>query len=411
MSVQHGREWPWVSPQAMDRVNDLMKQGHLFEFDRGPVVTELEQAMSSYFQVPYVVATSSGTSALHSAFVALNIAPGDEVIVPTYTFHATATPLFLCGATPVLCDSEAETGNIDVIDIEARITERTRAIVVTHMWGHPAEMDAIITVARRRGLPVVEDAAHAVGSWYCGRRVGSLADIGIVSLGGAKMVTGGMGGALLTNSREYYERAVVLGHSHERSRRSNLREPYHALAESGFGANYRITVLAAAICIEQFKDVEERIAVKTANFNAISELLKSTEVFRTPVCRPNTTRGGWYGYKAFFLPENVRGVSLDRLITALKAEGLKVSKPTTKPLHASQAFCGSAIELAQYDSVAHPRAELKSGDFPVARRLYETVIGFTDAYFHESCPDVLEMYSVGIQKVMKNIDRLRDSRS
>ncbi|MBY5394883.1 DegT/DnrJ/EryC1/StrS family aminotransferase [Rhizobium leguminosarum] len=410
MSVQHGREWPWVSCKAMDRVNDLMRQGHLFEFDRGPVVTELEQAMSSYFQVPFVVATSSGTSALHSAFIALNIAPGDEVIVPTYTFHATATPLFLCGATPVLCDSEAETGNIDAVDIEARITERTRAIVVTHMWGHPAEMHAIMTVARNRGLPVVEDAAHAVGSWYHGRRTGSLADIGIVSLGGAKMVTGGMGGALLTSNREYYERAVVLGHSHERSRRSNLREPYHALAECGFGANYRISVLAAAICIEQFKDVEQRIALKTENFHTISRILDSAGIFRTPACRPNTTRGGWYGYKAFFLPENAHEVSLDRLIAALKAEGLKVSKPTTRPLHSSQAFCGSAIQLAQYDSVSHLRRQFRSGDFPVARRLYKTVIGFTDSYFHEECPEILEMYAAAIKKVMKNLDRLRDSR-
>lgn len=409
VSIRHPRKWPFVSEKSAMRVCNLMNDGHLFEFERGKITQEIEEKIGNYFGSEYTLVTSSGTSALHSAFVSIGIAPGDEVIVPTYTFHATATPLFLCGATPVLCDSEARTGNIDPEKIIECITENTKAIVVTHMWGHPADMNRISSIAASRGIYVVEDASHAVGSLYYGRKAGVLADVAAVSLGGAKMVTGGMGGVLLTANREIFERAVLLGHSHERARNSELREPYHSIADAGFGANYRMSVIASALCIDQFDSLDDRIKVKTENFNTLSIALEQSGLLQAPICLPECTRGGWYGYKAFYSPEKSFGISLDVVIEALQAEGLKVSKPKTKPLHQLYAFSGDRIELAQYDYLVDRRVEVnRRENFPVADKLYDTVVGFPDAYFHEKNSEILNMYVDGIFKVANSIEQLRE---
>jgi perosamine synthetase len=132
-------------------------------YDRSGVIAELEDALKEYFGARHAVLTSSGTAAVHSAYTATNVKPGDEVIVPAYTFLATATPLLHLGAIPVLADSD-ETGNVSVAEVEARITDKTTAIMVTHLWGIPADVDALLGLANRYGLALLEDAFHAHGA-------------------------------------------------------------------------------------------------------------------------------------------------------------------------------------------------------------------------------------------------------
>ena len=280
--------------------------------------------------------------------------------------------------------------------------------MVTHMWGHPVEMNSIVSLASKYGIPVVEDAAHAIGGTYHQRRVGGLGTVGIFSLGGAKMVTGGMGGVLLTNDRNVYERALLLGHSHERALRSDLGPLYRSIAETGWGANYRMSVLASILCLDHFETIEARIAEKTRTFHAISEILNETGVMNPPTCKANMTRGGWYGYKASYRPEALPGVTINRFVEALRAEGVRVARPSTQPLHTKATFSGGAISLQQFDHFLGT-TERSNRAFPVAESIYATAIGFPDIYLHEWCPELLSDYRIAFAKVLENVDELRDA--
>ncbi|HEX5576551.1 MAG TPA: DegT/DnrJ/EryC1/StrS aminotransferase family protein, partial [Gemmatimonadales bacterium] len=165
----------------------------------GQYVSRFEAAFADFCGVKHAVACCNGTAALHVALSALGVGPGDEVIVPTLTFVATANAVIQCGARPVFVDSEPETWNIDPALIEAKITPRTKGIIVVHLYGHPAEMESIVSTARRHGLFVVEDAAEAHGAEHNGRRVGSLGDVGIFSFFGNKIITTGEGGMVTTS--------------------------------------------------------------------------------------------------------------------------------------------------------------------------------------------------------------------
>jgi dTDP-4-amino-4,6-dideoxygalactose transaminase len=398
--MTHPRRWPWTSTAAKRQVNNLLDAGDLFDFGRGSLTAQLEDLIAKYHGVRYALLTSSGTAALHSAFIALRFGPGDEVIVPSYTFHATATPLFLCGATPVLCDSEPETGNISVTDIAAKITRRTKGIVVTHLFGHPVDLEEIVSIARSRNIPVVEDISHGIGATYNEEKVGTFGTVAAFSMGAAKMVTGGMGGALVTDSREVYERALLLGHCHERATTAGMSGERTRLAETGFGANYRMTNISIAICLDQFRSLDERIKIKTANFNYLSLGLKKTRSLRPPKSKPGCTRGSWYGYKALFQQERLPSVSIVDFVAALQKEGLRVARPTTEPLHRRSAFQTEQLDLPFRDIyLAQQRPLCRDGDFPIAERLYDAAISFPDAYMHEACEDLIDQYIDRILKV------------
>jgi dTDP-4-amino-4,6-dideoxygalactose transaminase len=154
----------------------------------------------------------NGTATLHSAYFAVGVGPGKEVIVPSYTWHATATPVLQCGATPVFCDIDPRSLNADPDDIERRITERTQAICVVHVWGNPAEMDRIMEIANRYKIKVIEDCWHAHGAVYKGKSVGTWGDIGCFSLNCGKAVDAGEGGVAVTDDPVLFDHMLLLGH-------------------------------------------------------------------------------------------------------------------------------------------------------------------------------------------------------
>ena len=172
--------WPKITPEVE---NAVMRQLHdtISVYDRSNIISALEDKMREYYSVKHALLTSSGAAALHTLYVGADLKEGDEVICPAYTFFATVTPLLFCGAVPVLVDC-GESGNIDPGEIEAKISSRTRAIMVTHTWGIPCDMDAIRAVAARRGLLVFEYTSHTHGTEYKGQKVGSLGDASVFSL-------------------------------------------------------------------------------------------------------------------------------------------------------------------------------------------------------------------------------------
>jgi perosamine synthetase len=213
----------------------------------GKYLDRFEAAFAEFCGVRHAVACSNGTTALHLALAALGVGPGDEVIVPSLTFVATANTVTYCGARPVFVDAEPETWTIDPAAIEAKITPRTRGIIVVHLFGHPADMDPINALARRHGLFVLEDAAQAHGAEYRGRRTGSLGDIATFSFFGNKIVTTGEGGMVVTDDDATAGRMRLL--------RTHGMDPTRRYWHPVIGYNYRMTNLTAAIGVAQLERV------------------------------------------------------------------------------------------------------------------------------------------------------------
>jgi perosamine synthetase len=383
----------------------LLRRGELSYYGREGAVAELEDAFKGYHGAKYALAVSSGTAALHSAFVACGIRPGDEVLAPTYTFLATVTPILAANGNPILIDCEEDTGNIDPAALKAAVSPRTRAIVVTHLWGHPVEMDAVLDVAQRYHLRVIEDCSHAHGSTYHGKKVGTLGDVGCFSLQANKIVAAGQGGILLTNDQEIYERAVLLGHFRVRAEESVLLPSLRPFVDTGFGLNYRMHPLAAAIASVQFRHLDERIELRRQKLDSFSEGLSSIPGIKPPVTRPYVTRGAYYGYKPWYLAEELHGLSIDLYIRALQAEGVAIKRPGSAPLHLSPLFSGVSGGI---DSFTHSRPDSRRqylpGDFPVSEHVHATSLSLPTFTYEPF--SLIEEYLEAFEKVARHAEEL-----
>ena len=218
----------------------------------GSFIERFEKDFASFIGVSHGVAVSNGTSALHLALKVAGIGPGDEVIIPSLTFVATASAVYYTGATPVFADCEGEIGTLDPVAVENAITKKTKAIIVVHLYGHPADMDPLINLAQERGVLLIEDAAQAHGASYKGRKAGSLGQMSTFSFYGNKLITTGEGGMILTDSDEIASRLRFL--------RDHAMDPQRRYWHPEVGFNYRITNLQAALGVAQLKRYDEIIS-------------------------------------------------------------------------------------------------------------------------------------------------------
>jgi perosamine synthetase len=218
----------------------------------GKYIGAFEQAFAEFCGVKHAISANNGTTALHLALVGLDLQPGDEVIIPTVTYIATANAVRYCGATPVLADADPATMNLDPKDIERRITPRTKGIIPVHLYGHPADMNAINEIARRHGLWVLEDAAEAHGATVSGRKVGSLGRCAIFSFFGNKIVTTGEGGMITTDDDSLAARLRLF--------RGQGMDPKRRYWFPVIGYNYRMTNIQAALGLAQMETVQTAIA-------------------------------------------------------------------------------------------------------------------------------------------------------
>jgi perosamine synthetase len=238
---------PFIGAREKELVLDALESGWVSSI--GKYIDEFESKFADYCGTEYALAVSNGTTGLHLALAALGLGPGNEVIIPDLTFIATANAVAYTGAKPVLADVEADTLCLDVASVKSLITPQTRAIIPVHLYGHPADMDALIEIADARGLAIIEDAAEAHGAEYKGRRVGSFGKCGVFSFYGNKVITTGEGGMLTTNDREFYQRAKRL--------RDHAMSPQRRYFHEERGFNYRITNLQAALGVAQLERIED----------------------------------------------------------------------------------------------------------------------------------------------------------
>jgi perosamine synthetase len=288
----------------------------------GKFVTRFEQMFAEFCGTDHAIAVSNGTTALHVSLLSLGIGLGDEVIVPTLTFIATANAVTYTGARPVFVDSEINTWNIDPDKIEEAITPRTKAIIPVHLYGHPADMDRILDIASKHGLAVIEDAAEAHGACYKGRKVGGFGDIGIFSFFGNKIITTGEGGMVVTNNSDLAQKVRML-RDHGMDRDQRYLHPI-------LGYNYRLTNIQAAIGVAQLEKIENIIERK----KEIADLYAKAFITIPGITMP--PKASWadnvYWLYSIIIDEEKFGYNRDSVMTTLTENGVEC-RPLFIPCH------------------------------------------------------------------------------
>ena len=305
----------------------------------GGFVRRFEERFAAAMGCRYGVACANGTAALHLVLATLGVGAGDEVILPTFTMIATANAVTYTGAAPVLVDAEPVTCNLDVAQLAAKVTPRTRALVVVHTYGHPADMDPVLTLARRHGLAVIEDAAEAHGARYRGRRVGALADAAVFSFYGNKIVTTGEGGMVTTSDPELARIARRL-RDHAFSEDRHFWHRY-------LGFNYRMSNLQAAVGLAQTERLDELVAARRTNARRYARRLRGVRGLALPVEQPGAESVFWmYAVRV----EDGFGCSRDELRRRLARQGIE-TRTFFVPVHLQpiyhRRFRGQAFPVAE----------------------------------------------------------------
>ncbi len=310
---------PKLGEKELNYISECVLTGWISS--SGKFVNRFEEMFASFCGTNNAIATSNGTAALHLALLALGIGQGDEVIIPTLTFIATANAVAYTGAKPVFVDSEMETWNIDPALIENAITAKTKAIIPVHLYGHPANMGPLLRIAKKHGLAVLEDAAEAHGSAYKGKPVGSMGDIGTFSFYGNKIITTGEGGMVVTNRPDLADKIKLL--------RDHGMSSKHRYWHTVLGYNYRMTNLQAAIGVAQMEKVELILSKKRNIFQAYSGALKDVAGLILPKEAPWAKSICWL---YTILIDDSFGLGRDELMHRLKARGID-TRPVFPPLH------------------------------------------------------------------------------
>lgn len=385
--------WPVVDERLHLAVTAQVSES-LSIYNRSGVIERVERRLENRLGAAHCLLTNSGTAALHSMYVAAGLGRGDDVIVPAYTFFATASPLFTTGARPVLVDCGPD-GNIDPDLIEAAITDATKAIVVTHMWGLPCDMVRLRAIADRRGLLLLEDTSHAFSAHVQGKPVGSWGDAAAMSLQGQKPLTGGEGGVVITSSNELFYRAVAHGHYNVRCKQEIPQD--HPLAEyavTGMGLKLRIHPVSAAIVEQQLSIYDEiqlgRQACAARMVQALSELPGLTPLTPSP-----GDASSWYALIVKVSPRTSGGHATDWQ-KALHQEGaVEVDRPgSTRPL--------AQLPLFQRPGGVHPSyADVQGAvpdDFPVANTFHESILKLP-VWHRQEDREIEDQYLAAFRKV------------
>lgn len=324
---------PYLGEEELKNVIEAVKSGWISS--KGKFITEFEEKFAEYCGCKHGITTSSGTTALHLALKALGIKKGDEVIVPTLSFIATANAVTYCDAKPVFVDSHPVYWCIDPEKIEEKITENTKAIIPVHLFGHPCDMDAIIDLVRDScyDLYVVEDAAEAHGAEYKGKKVGSFGDISCFSFFANKIITTGEGGMCLTDNEELAERMRVL--------RDHGMNPHKKYWHDVVGFNYRMTNMQAAIGVAQLEKIEKIIQIKRRNANIYNLLLKDVNGIDLPIEEKWAINVYWM-YSVLI----DHRISRDDLMKKLEEKGID-SRPFFYPIHTMPPYRNGVFPIAE----------------------------------------------------------------
>lgn len=374
---------PLMGGKELEYVTDCLQANWISS--AGKYISQFEEGFSAYCGSKYGIATTSGTAALHLALAALGIGRGDEVILPSFTMAACAFAVMYTGAKPVLVDAEPDTWNIDVLQIEKKITPQTKAIMPVHLYGHPCDMDPILDIARKHRLFVVEDAAEAHGAAYKGRMAGGIGDVGCFSFYANKIITTGEGGMIVTDDEKVAERARRL----KDQAFSRERRFFHA--ELGF--NYRMTNVQAAIGLAQLEQIDRFVEMRRKNARLYNELLRGSPGLILPG-EKTWAKNVYWMYS--IVVEDKFGMSRDDLMGFLRQRGVD-TRTLFIPMHVQPAFKDAGL----FEGERYPVSERLA-----AGGLYlPSGSGLTEGQINTVCEAI---HQAGNQKVHRYEDRIDD---
>jgi dTDP-4-amino-4,6-dideoxygalactose transaminase len=326
-------------------------------------VRRFEQALKDYLEAPHVLALSSATAGLHLALLALGLEPGDEVITTPMTFAATLNTIVLAGGKPVLVDVEPYTGNMDVQRLDAAVTPRTRAIVPIHFAGLPVDLDPLYAIARRHGLRVIEDAAHAIGTGYKGRRIGSFGDTQVFSFHPNKNMTTGEGGCIATRDAALAEQAALLRfHGMDREawdRFAKKGSQHYDIVLPGF--KYNMMDIQAALGLHQLPELEAFIERRTVLAQRYQRLLAGWPQWKLPATPAYEHRHAWHLYTPYLQPASA-GMDRDAFMAAMKERDIG----TGLHYRAVHLYPTTAIASASRPGTSQRRDDLRAHREPAA---------------------------------------------
>jgi perosamine synthetase len=398
------RRWPEILEADRAAVSGVLDRG-VFSGANAPEITALQQEYADYLGVRHCLATNSGTAALHCCAVAAGVEPGDEVLVPAYTFVASAMAIAHQGAVPVFVDVDPRTYNIDPARIEERITERTRAILAVHIHGMPADMEEIAAVAERHGLAVLEDFAQSHGISYRDRKTGTLGLCGGTSLNASKNLSAGEGGLFVTDDDEALVAARRLSVFGEDLVPLEVR-PFWA---HGVGWNYRNQELSSALARAQLPRLDGYNATAMANGDVLTAGLEPLDGV-TPPLVPDDRGTSYWKYMVQLDPDALgfagpAGELRDRVLQALQAEGVAAMVWQPQPIPAQPAFRTALRPWhGRHDGGDMPPWD--PGEYPVASRLCETSLALGNEVhpLYVQTPELMGRYVDAFAKVIEGIE-------
>ena len=335
-------KWPKPTPELMDSVVGTLEKENWGVGSE--VISRFEENFSDFQDSKYCISTSSGTTALWVALKAANVKSGDEVIIPPYTFIATASAVLMANAVPVFVDIDPDTFNIDSSKIEEAITSNTKVIMPVHISGNPADMKTIIELAKKYDIKVIEDAAQSHGAEWNNTKVGSLGLGGIFSFQTSKNMTAGEGGAIVSNDKDFIDKCFSY---HNCGRTSDGQFYDHQL----LGGNFRLNAIAASMLIPQIKSISNDMILRDKNRAILDSELSQIEGITINNSYPLTTRQSNHLYLLRYNQELFNGVSREKFFSAMQAEGV-YTYAGYKPIYREELFVNNSDEypwLTDYD--------------------------------------------------------------
>lgn len=360
---------PTLNGKELEYVTDCIKSNWISS--SGKYIERFEKEFAKFCDATYGVSCSNGTTALHLAMLALGIKEGDEVITPNFSIISTAAAIAYVGATPVFVDSELQTWNMDVSQIEQKITKKTKAIIVMHTYGCPVDMDAVNAIAKKYKLYVIEDAAEAHGAIYKGRKIGSLSDVACFSFYANKIITCGEGGMVVTNNKEIADKAAYY-------RNLAFKEP--RFIHDHLGYNYRMTNIQAAIGLAQLENAEKLVSLRVNNAELYDRELRNIPGITLPPKCPYGKSVHWmYG---ILVDEKLYGMNSRDLARELDLMGIQ-TRTFFYPTHRQPVFKDLKIKE----------------EFPISDRLWEEGI-YLPSTSHLSDYEIMRIAGI-IRRVAK----------
>ena len=408
--------WPIVTQEDEQAVLEVLRAGNMSGTD---ITKQFEAEFAEWIGAKHALGYCNGTAAILGAMWACGVGAGDEIICPSVTYWASAAQALQLGAAVNFADIDPKTLCIDPADIEHRIGPKTKVIVVVHYCAHPCDMDAIMAIAKKHNVKVLEDVSHAEGTLYKGRKVGTIGDIAGMSMMAGKSFAIGEAGMVTTNNRELYERCIAYGHyarTGAPSKFNPVDKQVHDESLSRFagmplgGVKHRMNQTCSAMGRVQLKYYPQRIAEIDKAMKRFWKLLEGVPGIRPHVPKDSgSTNGGWYYVRGLYNADELGGLSCEKFCEAVRAEGVEACHHgANAPLHLHPVFHEADIfNQGQPTMVAFGQRDVRQGpgSLPVSERIDE--ITFCLPWFKHDRPEMIEQYANAYRKVAMQADQLR----